>query len=190
MKKLFKELVLLFGAALCVSGCSSKVMFVYNDEVTITEGDRISYYNFYRLNSHTDLIDQDGFKHVYKTYEEAMTYKDLLKEKSIEVYDDYKSLIGYSYEATISFLESLNPDTFQNKNLFISGSWSEMSYNVNSCRLEGVYLKDDVLYIHEYCDYIKKSASHSIYNLCYTFFLSKKVDFTDVKWKTTNLFKY
>lgn len=204
MKRIVKNIVLLFGAALSLSACEGDIVFYatevtpvtsegevisYHEEKTpITSCDRISYTNFKRLDSHADLFYQDGFKNVFTTYEEAMEYKNVLIDKLETNIDMGKAEQDYDYLVTINYLNSLTPSMFEKKNLFISNSRREMSYNKDSCRLENIYLKDDILYIHLYRDYMYKGMSK--YYQCYTFFINKTISFTSYKIETTDLFKY
>lgn len=190
MKRIFKNIIVLLGTILTLSACSNKVVFYHNEETPIKEKDEIFYSDFQRLDSHAELIYEDGFKNVYATYEEAMTYKAILEAHMEEVIDKDSGQTFVNYRETVSFFNSLTPEMFEKNNLFISQSWIEMSYNKDSCRLESIYLKDDVLYIHMYRDYLDKAISHSMYRQCYTFFINKTVSFKSYKIEITDLFKY
>jgi len=190
MKRNVKNVVALLGATFSLSGCANKAVFYYNQEVAIYRRDKISYNNFQRLDSHAELIYEEGFKNVYDTYEEAMAYKTVLEEHVEEVTDKEGGETYINYQESVSFFSSLTPEMFNEKKLFVSDSWIEMSYNQNSCRLEGIYLKDNTLYIHRYCDYKYKAMSHEMYRQCYTFFIDKSISFASYKTETTDLFKY
>ena len=190
MKRNVINISALLGAALSLSACSDKVVFYYNKDVPIFEKNRITCIGFQRLDSHAELIYQEGFKNVYTEYEEAMTYKTILEEHVETIKDKDSGLTFVNYQETVAFFDSLTPEAFEKNNLFITNSWNEASYNRDSCRLEGVYLKDDILYIHEYCDYKNKSISAFWVNQCYTFFICKKITFSLYAIETTDLFKY
>ena len=190
MKRIFKNIIVLLGTMLSLSACSNKVVFYYNEETPISKRDRIAYSGFQRLDSHAKLIYEDGFKNVYATYEEAMSYKSVLEAHMEEVTDQNSGQTFVNYRETVSFFNSLTPEMFDNDVLFITDSWDEASYNQDSCRLEGVYLKNDILYIHVYCDYKDKSINAFWVNQCYTFFINKKISFSSYRIKTTDLFKY
>ena len=190
MKRNVKNVLVVLGTALCLSACSNKVVFYHNEQIPISKRDKISYSDFKRLDSHSELIYEDGFKNVYATYEEAMAYKAILEEHEEEVTDQEGGGTFVNYQETISFFNSLTSSMFENKKLFVSDSWIEMSYNQDSCRLEGIYLKDDVLYIHRYRDYMNKAISYAMYRQCYTFFIDKSISFTSYEIETTDLFKY
>ena len=186
MKRIFKNIIVLFGTMLSLSACSNKVVFNDNEETPIKEKDKISYSDFQRLDSHAELIYEDGFKNVYATYEEAMTYKSVLETHMEEVTDKDSGQTFVNYRETVSFFNSLTPTMFEEKSLFISHSWIEMSYNKDSCRLDNIYLKDDVLYIHLFRDYLNKAISYSMYRQCYTFFINKTVSFKSYKIEITD----
>ena len=190
MKRIFKNIVVLFGTMLSLSACSNKVVFNHNEETPIKEKDKISYSDFQRLDSHAELIYEDGFKNVYATYDEAMAYKAILEAHMEEVTDKDSGQTFTNYRETVSFFNALTPEMFEKNNLFISQSWIEMSYNKDSCRLENIYLKDNVLYIHMYRDYLNKAISYFTYRQCYTFFFDKKISFTSYEIEITDLFKY
>ena len=204
MKRIIKNIVLLFGAALSLSACGHEVAFYatevkpvtsegevvsyYEEATPVNSSERISYTDFKRLDSHADLIYQDGFKNVFETYEEAMAYKNVL-EKNLEI-DGEVNEEEYDYIVKINYIDSFTPGMFEKRKLFITNSWEEASYNKDSCSLEGIYLKDDVLYIHRNRHYLNKAMDNFWVKQCYTFFIDKNITFTSYKIETTNLFKY
>ena len=204
MKTIIKNVVLLFGAALSLSACGHEVAFYatevkpvtsegevvsyYEEATPVNSSERISYTDFKRLDSHAELLYQDGFKNVFETYEEAMEYRSVL-DSHLQTDDDIDRQ-DYDYLVTIDYLDSLTPSMFEKRRLFITNSWQEASYNKDSCSLEGIYLKDDVLYIHRNRHYLNKAMDNFWVKQCYTFFISKNVTFSSYKIETTNLFKY
>ena len=196
MNKLLSKTLLLIGGLFLLIGCNtnssgSDISFSNSqgEVITTNEDGFKGYSDFRRIDSHSPLIYEEGFDHVLESYDEVIEYKTLLEEKSETIYEKDSEKTYVTYVDMISFLNSLTPDQFKDKKLYISPEHNEADYNKDSCRLEGMYKKGDVIYVHLYRDYLYKSMSFWVRQV-YTFFLYKDETFSKVEFIREDTFTY
>ena len=191
-KILLKTLVAFGGLFLLVSCGGSHNISFSNDEgeVITTNKDAFKgYSDFRRIDSDSKLIYEDGFDHVLESYEEVIEYKTLLEEKSETIYEEESEKTYVTYADMIDYLNTLKPEQFKDKKLYISPEHSEAYYNKDSCRFEGMYKKGGVIYVHLYRDYMYKSMGFWVHQ-SYTFFLDKDETFSKVEFVIEETFTY
>ena len=196
MNKILSKTLLLIGGLFLIIGCNgnhnvSNVSFSNSEGETITtnEDGFKGYSDFRRIDSHSSLIYEEGFDHVLESYDEVIEYKTLLEEKSEIVVDEDKETTYITYADMIAYLNTLTKEQFTNKKLYISPEHSEANYNKDSCHFEGMYKKDDAIYVHLYRDYMDKSMSFWVHQV-YTFFLDKDETFSKVEFIIEDTFTY
>lgn len=212
MNKIVNKITLLISSVLLLGACSSNVILSSNNQTTpnssfsssnnqtssmsfsnnngqtITTKEKFTNYsNFQRIDSNTKLVYEEGFDHILESYEEAMAYKALLEEKSETIIDKDSGASINTYSDMINFLSSLSELNFETNVLYISKEDMEMNYNKDSCRLEGMYIKDKTIYVHLYRDYLYKSLGIVVHQ-SYAFFVNKEVTFNNVEFDIEDLF--
>ena len=139
MYKSFQKTILLISSLLLLGACASnstsleqEAFSSSNPATTSTinessslpnEDDSVSYSNFQRIDSETSLVYEEGFDHILESYEEVVAYKTLLEEKSEAIVDKDSGKTYYTYVDMISYLDTLTPNHFTNKKLYITKSY-------------------------------------------------------------------
>ena len=195
MKKILSKALLFIGGLFLLIGChtnsGSNISFS-NDEgeaITTHKDGFKGYSDFRRIDSDSKLIYEDGFDHILESYEEVIEYKTILEEKSKTIYEEESEKTYVTYADMIAYLNTLKPEQFEDKKLYISPEHSEAYYNKDSCRFEGMYKKGGVIYVHLYRDYMYKSMGFWVHQ-CYTFFLDKEETFSKVEFIREETFEY
>ena len=176
MKKAIVLIATLFSLCACqsvqnVCACTSDET-VYISGMPLTSDDMFwEYTSFQRIDSHSHLLNEEGFKNVFSTYEEMDTY--------LQTLDEGNELAVY--------LNSLTPSSFEEYSLYISSEIHQADYNRDSLSLDVMFKKNDTIYVHFYRNYLYKSMNFWVYQ-CYTFFIKKTVSFNNVEIVIDNRF--
>ena len=196
MNKILSKTLLLIGGLFLLIGCNtnssgSNISFSNSQGEVITVKDHSfkGYSDFKRIDSNTKLVYEEDFDHVLESYDEVIAYKTLLEEKSETIHEEDTEKTYVTYSEMIDFLNTLNPKQFTDKKLYISPEFGEAYYNRDSCRFEGMYKKDGVIYVHLYRDYMYKSMGFWVHQ-SYTFFLDKDETFSKVEFVIEETFEY
>ena len=169
MKK--KLSLLLIAPALLTSCGGIKPVYIYGQKFTSSDV-FYKYSNLEKITSNDRLIyvDENGYRpYVFSNKQEADEYASLLREKRDS------STNSQLYSEMISYLDFLEDSDFNNKKLVISEQFDDAKYNIDSCRFERIYIKDNNLFIYLIREFMNKGGGLMYYE-AYTFFIDKDVN--------------
>ena len=162
------------------SSLNTEFLIRYNltSDDQLTDG-----YEAQKIRSHQILFSEDmQGPFVFQTHQELANFSSLLKAKFYEEYGD-KNLYG-NYRVMYEFLDKIDPNLFDDNIAILTPSFMLSSGSLHN-EFEGLYLKNDGLYICIMIDAYARHSSDAAFTMdivweTFMIFVNKSIEFSQI----------